>query len=164
MTCSSEEDHRRFGGTYRLNIFFSTCLSPTSCWSTSWLTLQLNILFKHPVSWIYHLFNIYFPLKCNLLSSRPSSTLHVSAVYGHYPHRESNPRFSCVVNWSMYVDIVGTRGSVVGWGTMLQGGRSRVRFSVRSDFFFKLPNSSNRIMAVWSAQPLIKMSTRVAGA
>jgi hypothetical protein len=28
--------------------------------------------------------HIYFRLKCNVLSSHPSSTLHVSAVYGHH--------------------------------------------------------------------------------
>jgi hypothetical protein len=28
-----------------------------------------NIVFKHPVALIYHLFHIYFRLKCNLLSS-----------------------------------------------------------------------------------------------
>jgi hypothetical protein len=33
-----------------------------------------NIVFKHPVALIYHLFHIYFHLKCNLLSSHPSST------------------------------------------------------------------------------------------
>jgi hypothetical protein len=43
-----------------------------------------NIVFKHSVALIYHLFHIYFRLKCNLLSSHPSSTLHVSAVYGHH--------------------------------------------------------------------------------
>jgi hypothetical protein len=31
-----------------------------------------------------HLFHIYLHLKCNLLSSHPSSSLHVSAVYGHH--------------------------------------------------------------------------------
>jgi hypothetical protein len=42
-----------------------------------------NIVFKHSVALIYHLFHIYFPPKCNSLSSHPSSILHVSAVYGH---------------------------------------------------------------------------------
>jgi hypothetical protein len=42
-----------------------------------------NIVFKHPVALIYYLFHIYFRLTCILLSSHPSSTLHVSAVYGH---------------------------------------------------------------------------------
>jgi hypothetical protein len=43
-----------------------------------------NIEFKHPVALIYNLFHIYFRLKCSLLCSHPSSTLHVSAVYGHH--------------------------------------------------------------------------------
>jgi hypothetical protein len=43
-----------------------------------------NIVFKHPVTLICHLFHIYFRLKYILLYSQPSSTLHVSAVYGHY--------------------------------------------------------------------------------
>jgi hypothetical protein len=28
--------------------------------------------------------HIYFHFKCNLLSSHPSSSLHVSVVYGHH--------------------------------------------------------------------------------
>jgi hypothetical protein len=32
----------------------------------------------------------------------------------------------------IYLDIYGARGSVVGWGTMLQVGMSRVRFPTRS--------------------------------
>jgi hypothetical protein len=44
----------------------------------------LNIVFKHPGALIYNLFHIHFRLKCNLLSSHSSSTLHVSAVYGHH--------------------------------------------------------------------------------
>jgi hypothetical protein len=43
-----------------------------------------NIVFKHPVAFIYHLFHIYFRLRCSLLSSHPSSSLHVSAVYDHH--------------------------------------------------------------------------------
>jgi hypothetical protein len=43
-----------------------------------------NIVLKHPVALIYHLFHIYFRLMCILLSSHPSSTLHVSAIYGHH--------------------------------------------------------------------------------
>jgi hypothetical protein len=44
---------------------------------------------------------------------------------------------------------IGARGSVVGWGTMLQTGRS-------PDFF----NPSNRTMALGSTQPVTEMSTR----
>jgi hypothetical protein len=43
-----------------------------------------KIVFKHPVALIDHLFHIYFRLKRNLVSCHPSSTLHVSAVYGHH--------------------------------------------------------------------------------
>jgi hypothetical protein len=45
------------------------------------------------------------------------------------------------------------RGSVVGWGTMLQAGRSRVRFPMRS-------LDCSRTMALGSTQPLKEMSTR----
>jgi hypothetical protein len=53
----------------------------------------------------------------------------------------------------------GARGSVVGWGTMLQAGRSPVRIPDDVDFF-NSPNPSNRTMALWSIQPLPEMSTR----
>jgi hypothetical protein len=58
---------------------------------------------------------------------------------------------------------VGARSSLVGRGTMLQDGKSGVRFSMRSldfFFFFNLPNPSSRIMALGSTQPLTEMSTR----
>jgi hypothetical protein len=54
----------------------------------------------------------------------------------------------------------GVRGSVVCWDTMLQAGRSRVRFLMRSLFFFNLPYLSSRIVALGSTQPLTEMSTR----
>jgi hypothetical protein len=51
------------------------------------------------------------------------------------------------------------RGSVVGWGTMLQAGRSRDGIPDQVDFF-NLPNPSSRTMALGSTQSLIEMSTR----
>jgi hypothetical protein len=54
---------------------------------------------------------------------------------------------------------MGTRGSVVGWRTMLQAGRSPVRVPDEVDFF-NLPNPSSRTMALESIQPLTEMSTR----
>jgi hypothetical protein len=55
----------------------------------------------------------------------------------------------------------GARGSVLGWGTMLQAGRSWGRFPVKSlDFFFNWPNPSSHTMALGSTQPLKEMSTR----
>jgi hypothetical protein len=53
----------------------------------------------------------------------------------------------------------GARGIVVGWGTMLQDGRSPVRVSDEVDFF-NLPTTSNCTMALGSTQPLTEMSTR----
>jgi hypothetical protein len=54
---------------------------------------------------------------------------------------------------------VGARGSVVGWGTMLQVWRSPVRVPHKVDFF-NLSNPSSRTMAQGSIQPLTKMNTR----
>jgi hypothetical protein len=54
---------------------------------------------------------------------------------------------------------VGVRGSVVGWGTTLQAGRSRDRIPDEVGFF-SLPNSSSRTMALGSTQLLTEMSTR----
>jgi hypothetical protein len=50
--------------------------------------------------------------------------------------------------------------SVVGWGTVLQAGRSRVRVPTRSLDFFNLPIPSSRPMSLESTQPLTEMSTR----
>jgi hypothetical protein len=51
------------------------------------------------------------------------------------------------------------RGSVVGYDTMLQAGRSRVPFLMRSLDFFNLPNPSSRTMALGSTQPLTEMNS-----
>jgi hypothetical protein len=48
---------------------------------------------------------------------------------------------------------------VVGLGTMLQAGRLRVRFPIRSLDFFNLPNPSSRTMTLGSTQPPTEMST-----
>jgi hypothetical protein len=39
---------------------------------------------KHRIALICRLFHIYFHLKCNLLYSRPFSTLHGLAAYYHF--------------------------------------------------------------------------------
>jgi hypothetical protein len=54
----------------------------------------------------------------------------------------------------------GSRGRVVGWGTMLQAGRSRVRFPMSSLQFFSWPNPSSNIVAMGSTQRLTEMGTR----
>jgi hypothetical protein len=52
------------------------------------------------------------------------------------------------------------RGSLFGRGTMLQAGRSRVRFPMRSLNFFNLPNPSSRTMVLGSTPSLTEMSSR----
>jgi hypothetical protein len=49
----------------------------------------------------------------------------------------------------------GPRGSVVGSGTILQGGRLRVRFSMSADL-----QLSSRITVLGSIQPLTVMNNR----
>jgi hypothetical protein len=51
------------------------------------------------------------------------------------------------------------RGSVVGWGTMLQAGRLVGSISNEVTGFFNWPNSSSRTMTLGSTQPLTVMST-----
>jgi hypothetical protein len=51
----------------------------------------------------------------------------------------------------------GACGSVVGWGTMLQAGRSRDPVPMRW-ICFNLPNPSSRTMALGSTQPLTEMN------
>jgi hypothetical protein len=55
---------------------------------------------------------------------------------------------------------LGTGSSVVGWGTMLKAGRSRVRVPIRSLNFFSLPNPSSRATALRFTQPLKEISIR----
>jgi hypothetical protein len=55
--------------------------------------------------------------------------------------------------------VLGARGSLVGWGTMLQAGKSRDQVPMRW-IFFNLPNPSRRTMALMSTQPLTEMSIR----
>jgi hypothetical protein len=53
-----------------------------------------------------------------------------------------------------------SRGSVLGWGTMLQAGRSACSIPDEVIGFFNLPNPSSRTMALGSTQPLTEMSAR----
>jgi hypothetical protein len=56
----------------------------------------------------------------------------------------------------------GVRGSVVGWGTMLQAGMSRDRIPMRW-IFFNLPNPSSHIMALGSIHSLTEIFLGVKG-
>jgi hypothetical protein len=67
-----------------------------------------------------------------------------------------------LMHWHTILDnsLTGACGSIAGWGTILQAGRSWDRVLMRWIFFFNLPNSSSRTMALVSTQPLTKMNTR----
>jgi hypothetical protein len=52
--------------------------------------------------------------------------------------------------------LFGARGTVVGWGTMLQARRSWVRFPDEVIAFFNWPNPSSRTMVLGSTHPLQK--------
>jgi hypothetical protein len=53
-----------------------------------------------------------------------------------------------------------TRGSVVGWGTMLQAGRSRVIFPMRPFLDFSIDLILPVALCPWRRQPLTEISTR----
>jgi hypothetical protein len=72
-----------------------------------------------------------------------------------------------ILFWEMIVTysenrmyILGARGRIVGWGTMLQAERSRFWVPIKSVPFLNVPNSSSRTLALGSTQPLTEMSTR----
>jgi hypothetical protein len=66
---------------------------------------------------------------------------------------------SCVTGSTLKPTDMRARGSVVGWGTMLQAGKSRVRDPMR--WIFSIwPNPSSRPMTLGSTQPLTEMRTR----
>jgi hypothetical protein len=68
--------------------------------------------------------------------------------------------FSSVFIYLSAVFSLGSRGSVVGWGTVLQAARLRVRFSMRSlDFsmYIILPALTVELRSI---QPLTEISTR----
>jgi hypothetical protein len=50
-------------------------------------------------------------------------------------------------------------GSLVGWGNVLQAGRLRVLFPMRSLDFFKSPNPCTHTMTLGSTKPPTEMST-----
>jgi hypothetical protein len=57
-----------------------------------------------------------------------------------------------------YIDVA--RGNVVGWGILLQAGRSRVRFLMQSLNIFNWLNPSSCTMVLGSTQLLTEMITR----
>jgi len=110
-------------------------------------------------------------------SGRNIATLHVvssqKAVNSHILHREepqTSPKtcrcwfaLSLPINTFRlcYTDAwcLGPRGGAVGWGIVLQAGRSQVRFSIMSGEISCWYNTSGPLKAQGSTQPLTEMST-----
>jgi hypothetical protein len=81
-------------------------------------------------------------LSKSALCSEAGASSHVWEQRG----RKKNTYIEAVLAEIKTITIVsrlGARCSVIGWGTMLQAGRSLVWFPMRSLDFFNLPNSSS---------------------
>jgi hypothetical protein len=81
------------------------------------------------------------------------STRRICIIYFRYVHYSCCGTFFFqfyLVNSFLYSETV----ILLGWGTMLQSGRSRGRFPRRSFHFFNWPKPSSRNMALGSNQPL----------
>jgi hypothetical protein len=90
------------------------------------------------------------------------TTIATIFCFANTLHLSDTTRKFRIITILLFVDLTnkpGARGSVVGWGTMLQAGRSPVRVPDEVDFF-NLPNPSSRTTALGSTQPRTKMSTR----
>jgi hypothetical protein len=60
----------------------------------------------------------------------------------------------------IYISLCLTRGSVVRWCTMIQFGRSWVRFPIKSLDFFICSNTSSCTIALGLTQPIAETSAR----
>jgi hypothetical protein len=75
-------------------------------------------------------------------------------------------RSCCAARWRQLLEHIspsslqrGAWSSVVGWGTILQAGRSRIRIPMRSLEFFSWLNPSSHTVALKLTQPLKEIST-----
>jgi hypothetical protein len=117
--CSLVEIGRRFGGTY--------CLLCLLFFSRDYFSiLKTEAVRSFETSLIY--------------GSRRHSVTESSRAVNHSQFCESF-RATILIYWLN----CGARDIVVGWGTMLEAGRSRVRFLMGSLDFFSLPNPA----ALW---------------
>jgi hypothetical protein len=134
---------------------FSNSCSSVVC---NWITHSL---------WVDHRAQKTFNCCCHMLSipcicmtcssvSRRNTAVNESCRLTHVSNIVAGTRY---ILFGLYLTGCGARGSVVGWGSMLQGGRSPVRIPDEVDIF-NLPNPCSRTMARGSTQPLTKMSIR----
>jgi hypothetical protein len=106
--------------------------------------------YLHLQGWIISIsFNSRFWVTCHLhLQGRTQPRL---LAYTVAEHTVGRVKFEKIKLSLFAIAWREARGSVVGWGTMLQAGRSRVRFPMRS---------LHPLIALGSTQPLTEMSTR----
>jgi hypothetical protein len=86
-------------------------------------------------------------LSCNhsrLWNSQKTVTVKANAQTLLIHSNPSDSQLSAI----LHLYILLSRGRVVGWGTMLQAGRSRVRIPIR--WIFNWPNPSSRTMVLGS--------------
>jgi hypothetical protein len=95
-----------------------------------------------------------YPQALGSFSSPPTTRNATVEVLDPTSTRDYSSHFS-----SDPICLIGARGSVLGWGTMLQAEISPVRVPDEVDFL-NLPNPSSHTMAPGSTQPLTQMSTR----
>ena len=95
--------------------------------------------------------NILYETLFDFLNSETALTFWISLViYSVQSH--------LLLNLCFPIMKFGVRGAAVRWGTMLQTGRSRVRFPMNGIFHWHKP--SGHTMALGLTQPLTEMSTR----
>jgi hypothetical protein len=136
--------------------FVSTITSPDfqlrlTCKKQSWSSAHLpcfNYRYTNNISNTFHSFMIYFRRKSDILFSDDILLgviyqVETDALCGY--HVCTSVKYELLNNWTNCLQIrygwvlLGARGSIVGWGTMLQTGRSRVGFPMRSlDFSIDL--------------------------
>jgi hypothetical protein len=112
-----------------------------------WFSLYREYFYSHPIIYVY-MEAIRHTLKIFII---------VCMVF-HSQDWDLIPWLSKNLSIRSFITS-GVRGSVVGWGSTLQAGRSRDRIPHEVDFF-NWPNPSSRTMVLGSTQPLTEMSTR----
>jgi hypothetical protein len=90
-------------------------------------------------------------LSLHSVTNLSGTALELNPDFAVQTSNNGRPCLTDIIQW-VYPHL-GVRSSVVGWGTMLQAGRSRDRIPDEVDFF-KLPNPSSHTMALGSTQPL----------
>jgi len=113
-------------------------------------SLSLSYSKRPSLLWLPHSLRFTGCLGSSLRVMRPGPEADHSSQFGAevnnkwsctptpsiYLHDMGRKAFSCITFWPGYSVSVGARGGAIGWGTVLQAGRSQVRFPMVSLEFF----------------------------